>query len=357
MAQRIPVILLTGFLGSGKTTLLNAILREPGMTGTAVLINEVGAVGLDHLLVEEVAEDVSLLESGCLCCAMRGDLVRTLRDLFMRRLRREIPALDRVVIETTGLADPAPVIHTLLQDFFIAERFALEGVISTVDVRNVPWQLAQHQEAVRQIVMADRIVLTKCDLADSLMLADAEERIAALNPGAPCLPSEPGKVPPGLLEDLRVFDTGKSPDVARWLGEEAIREQQRLQARLGVFGNARAEAAESAVHSERVTTHVLRFAQPVAWGDFSRAMDTLQSVLGEHILRIKGLVAVQGEDTPRVIHAVQHERYPDTHLAAWPDADHGSRLVFIVDGLPRAVLEKALQAFCGIDSATVASDL
>jgi G3E family GTPase len=352
-ASRIPVILLTGFLGSGKTTLLNAILREPGMTGTAVLINEVGAVGLDHLLVEEVAEDVSLLESGCLCCAMRGDLVRTLRDLFMRRLRREIPALDRVVIETTGLADPAPVIHTLLRDFFVAERFALEGVISTVDVRNVPWQLAQHQEAVRQVVMADRVVLTKCDLADSLMIADAEDRVASLNPGAACLPSEPGKVPPGLLEGLRVFDAGKSADVARWLGEEAIREQQRLQARMGVFG----ARTETAVHSERVLTHVLRFAQPVAWGDFSRALDTLQSVLGEHILRIKGLVAVEGEGAPRVIHAVQHERYPDTRLPAWPDADHSSRLVFIVDGLSRSVLEKALLAFCGVDSTTVASDL
>ncbi len=352
-ASRIPVILLTGFLGSGKTTLLNAILREPGMTGTAVLINEVGAVGLDHLLVEEVAEDVSLLESGCLCCAMRGDLVRTLRDLFMRRLRREIPALDRVVIETTGLADPAPVIHTLLRDFFVAERFALEGVISTVDVRNVPWQLAQHQEAVRQVVMADRVVLTKCDLADSLMIADAEDRVASLNPGATCLRSEPGKVPAGLLEGLRVFDAGKSADVARWLGEEAIREQQRLQARMGVFG----ARAETAVHSERVLTHVLRFAQPVAWGDFSRALDTLQSVLGEHILRIKGLVAVEGEAAPRVIHAVQHERYPDTRLPAWPDADHSSRLVFIVDGLSRSVLEKALLAFCGVDLTTVASDL
>lgn len=344
-SRRIPVILLTGFLGSGKTTLLNAILRAPEMSGTAVLINEVGAVGLDHLLVEEVAEDVSLLASGCLCCAMRGDLVRSLRDLFMRRLRREIPALDRVVIETTGLADPAPVIHTLLGDFFLAERFVLEGVISTLDVRNAPWQLAQHQEAIRQIVMADRVVLTKCDLADSLVIAEAEERVAGLHPGVTCLPSEPGSIPEGLLADLRVFDAEKSPDVVRWLGEAEAREQQRLKARLSVFGSA---GAEPSVHDERIVTHVLRFEEPVVWGEFTRAMDTLQSVLGEHILRIKGLVCVQGEACPRVIHAVQHERYPDTRLPQWPDADHASRLVFIVDGLSLGVLEKAFQSFCGL---------
>ncbi|PLK50712.1 GTP-binding protein [Uliginosibacterium sp. TH139] len=342
--KRIPVVLLTGFLGSGKTSLLNSLLRAPEMAGAAVLINEVGAVGLDHLLVEQVSEDITLLESGCLCCTVRGDLSRSLRDLFMRRLRREIGQLDRVVIETTGLADPAPVIHTLLKDFFLAERFRLEGVITTVDVRHVHWQLGQHPEAVKQVAMADRVVLTKCDLADSLMIAEAEERVRELNPAADLWHGEPGKLPSGLLEGMSLYaPEGKMPDVAHWLNESAIREQQRLNARHGVFGQT---APAAALHDEAISTHVLHFSEPFAWGDFARALDTLQSVVGEHILRIKGLVAVEGEDLPRVIHAVQHERYPDSQLPAWPDEDRRSRLVFIVRELPRSVLEKAFSAFC-----------
>jgi G3E family GTPase len=340
---RIPVVLLTGFLGSGKTSLLTTLLGDPSMSGCAVLINEVGEVGLDHLMVQEVSEEITLLESGCLCCAVRGDLSRSLRDLFMRRLRREIKALDRVVIETTGLADPAPIIHTLMRDFFLAERFRLDGVVTTVDVRNVHWQLGQHEEAIKQVAMADRVVLTKCDLADSLQIAEAAERIAVLNPSVQCWQSEPGQVPAGLLENMSLYDpTSKTANVGRWLGEAAQMDQERLQARGGVFAQPRL------LHDERVSTHLLRFREPFNWSDFSRAMDTLQSVVGDRILRVKGLLAVQGEDAPRVVHAVQHERYPDSSLPAWPDEDHDSRLVFIVRDLPRSVLEKAFSAFCGV---------
>lgn len=343
--RRIPVTLLTGFLGSGKTSLLNTMLRDPALRGCAVLINEVGAVGLDHLLVEEVSEEITLLESGCLCCAVRGDLTRSLRDLFMRRLRREIGALDRVVIETTGLADPAPVIHTLMRDFFLAERFRLEGVVTTVDVRHVHWQTAQHEEAVKQIAMADRVVLTKCDLADSFAIAEAEDRVASLNPVAAVWQSEPGKMPAGLLEGMSLYSAaGKPEDVARWLGEAAAREQLRLRQAQSPFGQ---KTALPALHDERVSTHVLRFAQPFEWADFSRAMDMLQSVVGDRLLRVKGLVAVVGEEAPRVFHAVQHESYPETHLAAWPDADRNTRLVFIVVDLPRTSLEVAFSGFAG----------
>lgn len=344
MDKRIPVTLLTGFLGSGKTTLLQALLRDPAMAGCAVLINEVGEVGLDHLLVQELSEEITLLESGCLCCTVRGDLSRSLRDLFMRRLRREIQALDRVVIETTGLADPAPVIHTLMRDFFLAERFRLEGVVTTLDVRNAPWQLAQHPEAIKQIALADRVVLTKCDLADSLQVEEAQERVAALNPQAECWRSEPGKVPPGLLEGMGLYDPAtRSPDALRWLGEAAQKAQRRLQR--DAFGRALPTANDEALHDARVQTHVLRFSQPFAWARFSEAMDMLQSVVGGHILRVKGLVAVEGESAPRVVHAVQHERYDEAVLEAWPDEDHDTRLVFIVVELPRSVIEKAFAAF------------
>lgn len=340
--RRIPVTLLTGFLGSGKTTLLNAMLGDPAMKGCAVVINEVGAVGIDHLLVEQVSEEVTLLESGCLCCTVRGDLSRSLRELFMRRLRREIGLLDRVVIETSGLADPAPVIHTLMKDFFLAERFRLEGVVATVDVRNVHWQLGQHEEAVKQVAMADRIVLTKCDLADSLQIAEAEERVASLNALAACWHGEPGKLPAGLLDGMSLYAAaGKSDAVERWLGEAAVRAQQRLNARQSVFGQLSAPG----LHDERVVTHVLRFAQPFAWAAFSRAMDMLQSLVGDRLLRVKGLVAVEGEAAPRVVHAVQHESYPETSLRAWPDDDHETRLVFIVRDLPRETLELAFSGF------------
>jgi len=216
-------------------------------------------------------------------------------------------------------------------------------VIATADVRHVHWQLGQHPEAVKQIAMADRIVLTKCDLGDSLLIAEAEERVQALNPGAEIWQAEPDRLPPGLLEGMSLYaPEGKTADVRHWLNESAIRAQQQLSARQGVFGRP----APAPLHNSTVSTHVLHFSQPFAWADFSRALDTLQSVVGERILRIKGLLAVQGEDAPRIIHAVQHERYPDSTLPAWPDEDRRSRLVFIVNDLPRSVLEKAFSAFC-----------
>ncbi|MDQ8020633.1 MAG: GTP-binding protein [Moraxellaceae bacterium] len=339
----IPVTLLTGFLGSGKTTLLNALLRDPAMAGCAVLINEVGEVGLDHLLVEQVSEEIVLLESGCLCCTVRGDLSRSLKDLFMRRLRREIKQLDRVVIETTGLADPGPVIYTLMHDFFVAERYRLDGVVSTVDTRHVHWQLGQHEEAVRQVAMADRVVLTKCDLASEDEIDAAADKVHALNPAARVLKSRLGEVPPGLLEGMSLYDPAtKTADVARWLNEAAADEQERLQRRRNVFGQA---VPPMLRHDERVRTHVLRFRRPFRWVEFSTALELLQRGVGERIMRIKGLVHVAGEEAPRVIHAVQHERYPESALPAWPDADRDTRLVFIVRDLPREALERAFAAF------------
>ncbi|GAA5175916.1 GTP-binding protein [Niveibacterium umoris] len=343
MTTTIPLTLLTGFLGSGKTTLLNRLLRDPAMAGCAVLINEVGEIGLDHLLIERIDEEVVLLESGCLCCTVRGDLARALRDLSLRHEQGALARLDRVVVETTGLADPAPVIHTLMRDPWLAHRFRLDGVVATLDPRHAAWQLAQHPEAQRQIAMADRVVLTKCDIASAEELDLAAQQLDQLNPAAARFESRLDGIPPGLLQGMAQYDPAQRGEaVLAWLGAARAAEVAR---RRDVFGRA---APLAGPHDAAIATHVLRFAAPFDRNAFFDAIDLLQQVVGERILRLKGLVAIAGEPKPTVIHAVERERYPESTLPEWPDADHDTRLVFITRNLPRVSLEKAFVAMCGV---------
>jgi len=193
-ARTLPLTVVTGFLGAGKTTLVNALLRDARLADTAVLINEFGSVGIDHHLVEKIDDKVLLLASGCLCCSARGDLARALRDLFMRRLRREIPRFSRVLVETTGLADPAPVLATISGDFFLAERYRIDGVVTVIDAMLGEGQLARHVEAVKQAAMADRLLLAKCDLAPHAQIAALHARLDRLNPGAPLREMANGEV-------------------------------------------------------------------------------------------------------------------------------------------------------------------
>jgi G3E family GTPase len=358
--RRIPVIVLTGFLGAGKTTLLNHLLGQPEMARTAVLINEFGEVGVDHHLVEKIDETLMVLDSGCICCSVQGDLVRALKTLFQRAIRREIKPIDRVLIETTGLADPAPVIHTLMEDAFISERYRCDGVITAVDATHADGQLDTHREAVRQVAMADRLLITKCDLADDATRRALGERLAVFNPGAPQLEVFNGQVAAEAISGCGLYDlTGKLPDVAQWLGEEAARTQAvRAAAQAAPMawrkpGVRPAPVAEHSAsrHDDKVSSFVLTFDEPLDWLGFSDGLGLILQVYGARVLRIKGLLNIANDPQPRVVQCVQHVAYPPTSLPSWPDTppydDRRSRLVFIVRDLARDEVENILGSLCG----------
>ena len=333
----LPVAVITGFLGSGKTTLLRHLLQHPEMGETAVIVNEFGEIGLDHLLVETAKEDVVLLNSGCLCCTVRGDLIATIRDLYKRRVRGEVPSFERLVIETTGLADPAPILHTLMSDPLIVQRFRLDSVVTTVDAATGSDSLDRHEESRRQAAVADRLLVTKTDLAESGPLAELEARLAALNPAATRHRVVQGAIEPEALFNAGLYDPEtKSSDVRRWLQAEAY------EAAPHDHGG---HAHDVNRHDGAIRAFCLTHDTPLDWDRFCSWIDMLISLYGRDILRIKGLLNVADQEPPLVIHGVQHVFHPPVSLADWPDADHRSRLVFIVRGLDPAVFENTLAAF------------
>ncbi len=351
-AATLPVTILTGFLGSGKTTVLNHLLSQPELKDAAVLINEYGEVAIDHLLVRQVAEDVVLLDSGCLCCTVRGDLVDALRDLFLKKVKGEIPDFTRVVIETTGLADPAPIVHTLMTDPLLAARYRLDGLVCTVDAVNGLATLERNKESVKQAAMADRLLLTKLDLADPGKAEALRARLVDINPGALLVPVAEGRVPPAEVLDCGLF-TGKSktPDVERWLNEEAYAARDEAEHACGPdcgheqhhhHDHHHGHHHHAHRHDDGVASFVLTYDEPVAWDGLAMALEFLISTRGENLLRVKGIVNARGNAQPLVIHGVQHMFHPVVPLPEWPDDDHRTRIVFITRDLPRAAIETLL---------------
>lgn len=313
--MKTPVVLVTGFLGSGKTTLIAQLLRQPDLRNTAVIVNELGEVGIDHHLLRRVDERTVLLANGCLCCTLRDDLATELRDLLNRRDAAEIPPFDRVVVETTGIADPTPIVNTLLVDALVPHHYELEALVATVD--------GQHgirgDEAIKQIAAADTLVVTKPDLAGAAELDALERELAALNPTAAVLRVAHGEVDPGVL-----LAPGRQLP-PRW---------------------ADASSVSNGSHPDAIAAVLLEPETSLDWTGFGVWLTMLLHARGTDVLRVKGLLDV-GEEGPLLVNCVQHAVHPPEHLDVWPDDVRGSRLVFIGRGLDRPTLERSLRAFAG----------
>jgi G3E family GTPase len=325
----IEALVLTGFLGSGKTTLLGHLLRQPGFSRTAVIINEFGEIGLDHELIEASEDSVIELQTGCLCCKIRNDLATTLHDLLGRRDEGRIVAFDRVVIETSGLADPAPILQTLMTDAAIAGRIVLGAVVTTVDAVNGADTLDREEISAKQVAVADRLILTKTDLAGPARPA-LMRRLEALNATAPVVAVQRGEADPRCLFGGRLYDPlTKSLDVQAWLGAEAP-------------SHVPAHAHD---HHRGIDTFAVLRREPVRAVALTLFLEALAEHCGADLLRLKGIVDVlESPGQPAVIHGVQHVFHPPSWLPGWPSDDRRSRIVFITRGIPRAWVEALLDA-------------
>jgi len=328
LVGKLPVTLVTGFLGSGKTTLISKLLQHPNMRRAAIVINEVGEIGIDHDLVAMSSENVSLLANGCICCVVRTDLQDTLRQLFGQRRAGQITDFDRVIIETSGLADPAPAIQTLASDTMLNAHYRLDGVVTLVSALNGAQQLQRSPECEKQIALADLIVLTMEDLVEPQSIAPLQQAIHAVNARSPIRHCRMGDLDPIELTGLGLHSARVSAQtgqfLGRWLDEDKTNDES--------IRNYLPNSLPGSRHDSAVRTCSLIFEHAFDWDTFGTAMDTLMKLRGPDLLRVKGIVNVDGK--PVVIQAVQHVMHPPVTLDRWPSDDLRSRLVFITRNLP-----------------------
>ena len=337
-----PINLLTGFLGSGKTTLLSRLLADPALSDAAVLINEFGEVGLDHHLVERIDDTMVLLQSGCLCCTVRGELADAIKDLHSKRERGLVPPFRRIVVESTGLADPFPVLSTIKADPVLRHHFRPGNVITTVDAVNGLTQLETYVESNRQAAVADRLVVTKSDLSDAGTVAALSDKLRIINPDAPLvLAGEP---------DI---------DLAALIDEGPTLRAGGLQSASGFYCDAPAvlTTADGTAHASAVTSFVMTVERAVDWTAFGLWLTMLLNRHGERVLRVKGILNIAGEERPVAIHGVQHLVHTPVHMERWPDEDRRSRIVFIVDGLDVGLLKRSFEAFALDRTPVLTSDV
>ena len=344
-SEPIPLTVLTGFLGAGKTSLLNRLITDPALAETAVIINEFGEIGLDHLLVKPIREGVVLLQSGCLCCTLRGDLVDALEQL-LRDLDNGRAVFRRVVLETTGLADPVPVLQTTMAHPYLVMRYRLDGVIAVVDAMNGAATLDAHMEAVKQVAVADRIVLTKTDLLTAPDGQRGREALVArlhrLNPAAPILDAAANEASPERLLTCGLFDPArKIPDVKRWLAADAYAEG------VGDHGHHQHHHDVNR-HDDRIRAFSFATDAAIPAAMFDMFLELVRSVHGPNLLRLKGIVKLaETPASPVVIHGVQHIFHPVVRLPRWPDGDERTRIVLITRDLDPDAVKRLFDAFLG----------
>ena len=316
-----PVTLITGFLGSGKTTLLQRLLRDPALSDTAVLLNEFGEIGLDHHLLERIDEKMVMLQSGCVCCTIRGELSTAIKHLHSRRERGLLPPFRRLVIESTGLADPFPILSTVRSDPVLRHHFCLGNVITTVDAVNGARQLDAQSESIKQVAVADRLVLTKTDLTTAEAATRLTKRLRHINPGAPLWRAAEDDLDADALLSGVAHEGWQPADAGDAVPDDPHR------------------------HADDLRTLALITDEPVDWTRFGVWLTMLLNRHGEALLRVKGILNVADAVTPVAVHAVQHLVHTPRHLAAWPDQDRRSRLILIARGLDPAVIERSFRAF------------